>query len=76
MARPVVHEYVRCPRCAARGMRELTTLPQEGHPIFMCPFCRHTWCERGRMRKSHAAPLRRGGTRPTSFPAGTREEMR
>ena len=76
MAKPVVHEHVRCPRCAARGMRELTSLPEEGHPVFMCPFCKHTWCERGRLGGSRGAPLRRGGTRSTSFRAGMREDMR
>ena len=45
---PVVHERVRCPRCGGRGARELNRLPEEGHPVFMCPFCKHTWCEAGR----------------------------
>ena len=43
-----VHEHVRCPRCLSRGARELTKLPGELHPVFMCPFCKHTWCEAGR----------------------------
>ena len=60
MAEPIVHEQVRCPRCAARGMRELTRLPEEGHPLFICPFCRHMWCERGRIR-TYPAPCRRNG---------------
>ena len=76
MAEPVVHRQVRCPRCAARGMRELTSLPGEGHPIFMCPFCRHTWCERGRMRPSPAAPLRQTGTHPAPFSVRTQEGIR
>ncbi len=67
MAEPVVHEQVRCPRCAARGMRELTSLPEEGHPIFMCPFCRHTWCEQGRVHASCSAPPRSIGAQPASF---------
>ena len=45
----VIHEDVRCPRCVARGMRELNRLAEEGHAIFMCPFCKHTWCEEGRL---------------------------
>ena len=76
MAKPVVHEYVRCPRCAARGMRELTSLPEEGHPIFMCPFCRHTWCERGRRGMSHGALLHFGDTRSPTFSMGMREDVR
>lgn len=44
----LVHEKVRCPRCSARGMRELRRLPEEGHAVFLCPFCKHTWCEAGR----------------------------
>ena len=44
----IVHEQVRCPRCAARGARELSKLPEEGHAVLMCPFCKHTWCEEGR----------------------------
>ena len=67
MAEPVIHVQVRCPRCAARGMRELTSLPEEGHPIFMCPFCRHTWCEQGRVRASRTAPPRSLGAGPASF---------
>ncbi len=47
---PVVRENVRCPRCAARGMRELNRLAEEGHAVLMCPFCKHTWCEEGRLR--------------------------
>ncbi len=43
-----VHEHVRCPRCLSRGARELNKLPEELHPVFMCPFCKHTWCEAGR----------------------------
>ena len=68
MAKPVVHEHVRCPRCGARGMRELTGLPEEGHPVFMCPFCRHTWCEQGRIRSSGPAAPRSSSVRPASFP--------
>ena len=75
MAEPIVHEQVRCPRCAARGMRELTSLPEEGHPIFMCPFCRHTWCERGRIRATRGASAQPGG-RSGPFPARTREAVR
>ena len=67
MAEPIVHEQVRCPRCAARGMRELTSLPEEGHPILMCPFCRHTWCEQGRIRVSRAVSPQSVGARSTSF---------
>ena len=67
MAEPVIHEQVRCPRCAARGMRELTSLPEEGHPIFMCPFCRHTWCEQGRIRASRSPSQRSAGAQPASF---------
>ena len=67
MAEPVIHVQVRCPRCAARGMRELTSLPEEGHPIFMCPFCRHTWCEQGRVRASRTAPPRSLDAGPASF---------
>ena len=44
----VVHEPVRCPRCEARGARELNRLAGEGHAVFICPFCKHTWCEEGR----------------------------
>lgn len=40
---------VSCPRCAYRGARTLAPLAEERHPIFMCPFCRHTWCEAGRV---------------------------
>ncbi len=45
---PVVHENVRCPRCLTRGARELSCLPEEQHAVYMCPFCKHTWCESGR----------------------------
>ena len=45
---PVVHENVRCPRCLSRGARELSCLPEERHAVYMCPFCKHTWCESGR----------------------------
>ena len=45
---PVVHENVRCPRCLSRGARELGCLPEEQHAVYMCPFCKHTWCESGR----------------------------
>ncbi len=45
---PVVRERVRCPRCGGHGARELNRLPEEGHPVLMCPFCKHTWCEEGR----------------------------
>ena len=45
---PIVHERVKCPRCGSRGARELNTLPGEEHPVYMCPFCKHTWCEQGR----------------------------
>ncbi|MCE2469681.1 MAG: hypothetical protein J4F32_04070 [Dehalococcoidia bacterium] len=49
----LIHERVRCPRCAARGARELSRLPEEGHGVLMCAFCKHTWCEHGR-RGAHA----------------------
>jgi hypothetical protein len=51
----VLHADVRCPRCAARGARELNRLPEEGHAVLMCPFCKHTWCEAGRSRPPAAA---------------------
>lgn len=38
---PVVRERVQCPRCGGRGARELNRLPEEGHPVLMCPFCKH-----------------------------------
>ncbi len=44
----IVHERLRCPRCGSRGARELNRFPQEGHAVFMCIFCKHTWCEDGR----------------------------
>ena len=44
----VVHERLRCPRCSGRGARELSRLSEEGHAVFMCIFCKHTWCEAGR----------------------------
>jgi len=44
----VVHGQVRCPRCGSRGARELNRLPEEGHAVLMCVFCKHTWCEAGR----------------------------
>ncbi len=75
MAEPIVHERVRCPRCAARGMRELTSLPEEGHPIFMCPFCRHTWCEQGRIRTSRAVHQRPVGARSASFSVRRQEAI-
>lgn len=75
MAKPVVHGRIRCPRCAARSTRELTRLPEEGHTIFMCPFCRHTWCEQGRMRTS-AVPPRQPGARSASLPERTQEGIR
>ena len=75
MAEPIVHRQVRCPRCGARGMRELTSLPEEGHPIFMCPFCRHTWCEQGRSRGSRPAPLRSDGARSASLPTQAQEAV-
>ncbi len=53
---PATHEKVRCPRCAARGARELTRLAEEGHAVFMCPFCKHTWCEEGRLRIYQSPP--------------------
>ncbi len=68
MTEPIVHRQVRCPRCAARGMRELTLLPEEGHPILMCPFCRHTWCEHGRIRQPNPAPRQSTSARPAPFP--------
>ena len=73
MIEPIMHTQVRCPRCAARGMRELTSLPEEGHPIFMCPFCRHTWCEQGRIRRPGAAALRSAGTQPEPFSVRAQE---
>jgi hypothetical protein len=42
-------QRVACPRCNARGPRQLGRLPQEAHSIFMCAFCKHTWCEEGRV---------------------------
>ncbi|MXW30598.1 MAG: hypothetical protein F4X54_05260 [Chloroflexi bacterium] len=75
MAEPIVHEQVRCPRCAARGMRELTSLPEEGHPLFICPFCRHMWCERGRIRTFPAVPQRSVGARSASFPVRRQEAV-
>ena len=48
---PIVHDVVRCPRCGTRGARELNRLPEEGHAVLMCPFCKHTWCEDGRSRR-------------------------
>ena len=54
---PVVHENVRCPRCLSRGARELSSLPVEHHAVYMCPFCKHTWCEQGRT----PAPAATGG---------------
>jgi hypothetical protein len=53
----VVHELVRCPRCRARGPRELNRLPEEGHSILMCPFCKHTWCEDGRLNPVPPVPV-------------------
>lgn len=59
---PAVHERLTCPRCGSRGARELNRLPEEGHPVFMCPFCKHTWCEHG--RHAQARPLAAAGTPP------------
>ena len=47
----MLHMGVRCPRCNARGARELDRLRKEGHAIYMCPFCKHTWCEEGRSKE-------------------------
>ncbi len=46
---PLIHERVRCPRCGSRGARELSRLQEERHAVLMCPFCKHTWCEAGRL---------------------------
>ena len=54
---PLIHERVQCPRCGARGARELSRLPEEGHGVLMCPFCKHTWCEQGR-QQPHPAAIR------------------
>lgn len=75
MAKPIVYRQVRCPRCAARGMRELTRLPEEGHPILMCPFCRHTWCERGRIREPRSASARSADGHPAHFDTRAREDV-
>ncbi len=75
MAEPIVHEQVRCPRCAARGMRELTSLPEEGHPLLICPFCRHMWCEQGRMRTSRAVPPQPVRARSASFSVRSQEAI-
>ena len=42
------NEAVYCPRCRSRGPKELSQLPEEHHAVYLCPFCRHTWCEDGR----------------------------
>ena len=52
-----IHEHLRCPRCLCRGARELNRLPEEGHPVYMCPFCKHTWCEHGRRDPSSRTPV-------------------
>ena len=44
----IVHLRIPCPRCGGYGVRELNRLPEEGHGVFMCVFCKHTWCEVGR----------------------------
>ena len=54
---PVVHENVRCPRCLSRGARELSCLPEERHAVYMCPFCKHTWCESGRQPAPSLTPF-------------------
>ena len=64
---PVVHENVRCPRCLSRGARELSSLPVEHHAVYMCPFCKHTWCEAGRRYEpslSLATPASPSGSAP------------
>ena len=47
----VIHLRTACPRCDGYGARELNRLPEEGHGVFMCAFCKHTWCEEGRRRQ-------------------------